>query len=375
VTTLAGQPDNRGSNDGTGAAASFCKDVSKDPLASQNGRMSNLTLDATGNLYVADTDNVTVRRIAPDGTVSTVAGRAPSAANVDGAGANARFAVSTYDPKAATHPFDAVSTYDLAADALGNFYVRENDRIRRITSTGNVSTLLPQATGLTDARLYLGGLAYGGNAAVVSQRVISRVNADGSLTFLAGGGSQAPIGDGTGAQASFYSVSGLVGDAAGNLYLLDTVPRGVESGSTAYVRKVTPTGTVTTLPAGQRLPGLAASDGSNWYVSYLGEVTRVQADGTSTVVRQLSATAGARVVASALDRAGNLYVAWHETPNWYSVHKITPSGTDTIIAGTPGQYGVRLGAPGSLGAVDTLTLGADGNVYVVSENAVLRIVQ
>ena len=375
VTTLAGQPDRRGSNDGAGTAATFCKDTSKDPLASPNGRMSNLALDAAGNLYVADTDNVTIRRIAPDGTVSTVAGRAPSVDNADGAGAAARFVVSTYDPRAATHPFAAVSTYDLAADAQGNFYVRENDRIRQVTAAGNVSTLAPQTTGLADARLYLGGLAFGGSAAVVSQRVVSRVNADGSLTFLAGGGSQAPIGDGTGAQASFYSISGLVGDALGNLVLLDSVPGGVGSGSTGYVRKITPAGAVTTLPAGQRLPGLAAADGSNWYVSYLGEVTKVQADGTSTVVRQLSATAGARVVASALDRTGNLYVAWHETPNWYSVHKITPAGTDTIVAGTPGRYGVRLGAPGSLGPVDAMTVGADGVVYVISENAVLRIVQ
>ncbi|WP_322402600.1 hypothetical protein [Massilia luteola] len=374
VTTLAGQPDHRGSNDGAGTAATFCKDTSADPLASPNGRMSNLTVDAAGNLYVADTDNVTIRRIAPDGTVSTVAGRAPSVANVDGTGAGAQFVVSTYDPHAGTHPFAAVAAYDLAADAQGNFYVRENDRIRRITTAGNVTTLAPQTTGLADARLYLGGLAFGGSPAVVSQRIVSRVNADGSLAFLAGGGAQAPIGDGTGAQASFYSISALVGDAPGNLYLLDAVPGGVGSGDTGYVRKITPAGAVTTLPAGQRLPGLAAADGSNWYVSYLGEVTKVQADGTSTVVRQLSATAGARVVASALDRTGNLYVAWHETPNWYAVHKITPAGIDTIVAGTPSQYGVRPGAPGSLGPVDAMTLGADGYVYVMSENTVLRIV-
>ena len=375
VTTLAGRPDTRGSTDGTGAAATFCKDVSKDPLASPNGRMGNLTLDAAGNLYVADTDNMTIRRIAPDGTVSTIAGRAPSVATADGTGANARFVANTYDPRAGTHPFDTVPAYDLAADAQGNVYVRENDRIRKITSTGTVTTLQPQATGLADARLYLGGLAYGGSAAVVAQRVVSRVNADGSLAFLAGGGSQSPIGDGTGAQASFYSVSGLVGDALGNFYLEDLVPRGVESGVTTYVRKITQAGAVTTLPAGQRLPGLAAPDGSNWYVSYVGEVTKVQPDGTSTVARLPLANSGARVVASALDRNGNLYVAWHETPNWYSVHKTTPAGVDTIIAGTRGQYGVRLGAPGSLGAVDALAVGADGNVYVVSENAVLRIVQ
>jgi len=41
----------------------------------------------------------------------------------------------------------------------------------------------------------------------------------------------------------------------------------------------------------------------------------------------------------------------------------------------PGRYGVRPGAPGSLGPVDALALGADGKGYVISGNAVLRIVQ
>ena len=56
------------------------------------------------------------------------------------------------------------------------------------------------------------------------------------------------------------------------------------------------------------------------------------------------------------------------------MHKITPSGVDSVIAGAPGAYGVRLGAPGSLGAIDALTVGMDDNIYVISENAVLRIV-
>jgi hypothetical protein len=68
-------------------------------------------------------------------------------------------------------------------------------------------------------------------------------------------------------------------------------------------------------------------------------------------------------------------VAWHEKPNWYSVHKVTPAGVDSVIAGTPNAYGVRLGAPGSLGGIAALAVGMDGNVYVMSENAVLRIGQ
>lgn len=374
ASTLAGKPDSRGSNDGKGTAAAFCKDVSNDPLANQNGKMSNLAIDASGNLYVADTDNVTVRRIAPDGTVSTVAGRAPAAANVDGAGANARFLLNTYDVRASTHPFYELRTYDLAADAQGNVHVLENDRIRKVTAVGNVSTLMPQSTGLADARLYLGGVAFGGTPMVIAGVRISRVNADGSLALLAGGVNEAPICRGSGNQASFQSPYALIGDPFGNVYVKDAVSNGVESGYLDYLCKITQDGAVTGLRSGF-YPGFAASDGSLWYVSPFGVASRRDVDGTTTVVRTVSSTSDARVVASTIDRAGNLYVAWHETPNWYSVHKIAPDGTDTRIAGTPGQYGVRPGAPGSLGKVDALAVGADGTVYVMSENAVLRIVQ
>ena len=57
------------------------------------------------------------------------------------------------------------------------------------------------------------------------------------------------------------------------------------------------------------------------------------------------------------------------------MHKIRPSGADITIAGSAGAYGVRAGAPGSLGPVDALTVGADGSVYVMSDHALVRIVQ
>ncbi|MFK3740699.1 hypothetical protein [Massilia sp. TN1-12] len=374
VSTLAGKPDGRGSDDGKGTAAAFCKDVGNDPLANQNGKMSNLAIDASGNLYVADTDNTTVRRIAPDGTVTTVAGRAPAAANVDGAGANARFLLNTYDRRASTHPFLSLPAYDLAADAQGNVHVLENDRIRKVSAAGNVSTLMPRSTGLADGRLYLGGLAFGGSPMLIAGVRISRVNADGGLALLAGGVKQYPVCKGSGDQASFYAPDALVGDPFGNVYVRDSFPNGVGSGYASYLCKITADGAVTDLRSAF-YPGFAAGDGSIWYVSQSGVASRRDVDGTTSVVRTVSSTSGAQVVASTVDRAGNLYVAWHETPNWYSVHRIAPDGSDTLIAGTPGQYGVRPGAPGSLGKVDALAVDANGTVYVMSENAVLRIVR
>ena len=63
VTTLAGKAGEAGTADGKGAAARF-------------GRLGGLAIDATGTIYVADEDNSTIRKIAPDGTVTTLAGKA-----------------------------------------------------------------------------------------------------------------------------------------------------------------------------------------------------------------------------------------------------------------------------------------------------------
>jgi sugar lactone lactonase YvrE len=111
VTTLAGGRE--GFADGAGAAASF-------------NTPSALALDAAGNLYVADTGNNRVRKVTPEGAVSTVAGEG-SAGFRDGPAAQAQF--------------DA--PVGVAVDAEGNVYVADtyNDRVRLITKDGHVRTL------------------------------------------------------------------------------------------------------------------------------------------------------------------------------------------------------------------------------------------
>ncbi len=367
MTDLAGMAAGRGAGDGTGAAAGFCRSATPIAWQTRGTDLGNLALDAAGNLVVADTTNQTIRRVTPAGAVTTVAGRAGSApVNVDGAGANAQFVLNTIDVREASPAFAVRSNYALAADAAGNVYVGENDRIRRITPGGNVGTLPLQATGVKAARLYLGGLAFGGNAYLAdTTKPISRINADGSLAALAG------VDGGPGARGEMD----LAVDAPGNLYWLDYSNIGVPAPVTFPVRKMTPAGTITTLPDAAGALGTPDADGNLWSVKPDGTVIRLGQDGKVTVVRTVTATAGAVPLAIARDRAGNLYVAWHEKPNWYSVHKVAPDGADSVVAGTPNAYGVRLGAPGSLGVVDALAVGMDGNVYVMSENAVLRIGQ
>lgn len=366
MSDVAGMQAGRGSSDGKGAGAGFCRTVADYYITWQTSGtdLGNLAVDAAGNLVVADTTNQTIRRVTPDGAVTTVAGRAGSyLGNEEGPADSARFALNTIDYRMASPAFAVRSNYALAADASGTLYVGENDRIRKVAPDGKVGTLPLQAPGTLYARLYLGGLAFGGNAYLAdSAKPLSRVNADGSLAALAG----VDVGNGE---------NDAIVDALGNLYVKTYSGNGTSTPITTTLRRIAPDGTATTLGDSSAPLGYADAEGNIWGVSVDGTVTRLDKDGKVTVVRTVTATAGAIPLAIARDRAGNLYVAWHEKPNWYSVHKVTPAGVDSVIAGTPGAYGVRLGAPGSLGSIDALTVGMDGNVYVMSENTVLRIGQ
>jgi sugar lactone lactonase YvrE len=114
VTTLAGA-STLGSADGTGSNAGF---------NSPNG----LAVDSTGNIYVADTGNSTIRKVTPANVVTTLAGQAGKAGLLDGTGSNALF----NEPE------------DLTVDASGNVYVADtlNGAIRKITPAGVVTTLV-----------------------------------------------------------------------------------------------------------------------------------------------------------------------------------------------------------------------------------------
>ena len=93
-----------------------------------------MAVDAANNLYVADANNNTIRKVTPAGAVSTFAGAAGIAGNADGAGGNARFST----PRG------------VAVDGAGNVFVADllNRTIRKITPAGTVSTL---AGGYTDS--------------------------------------------------------------------------------------------------------------------------------------------------------------------------------------------------------------------------------
>ena len=209
VTTLAGASGQVGAVDGIGADARFALP-------------QGLAADASGNLYIGDTENNTIRKLdIPSGVVSTVAGTAGVTGNTDGPAATALL----NRPNA------------LAIDAAGNVYVADslNQSIRKIDpATAMVSTWVVFGTPPQGA--VPEGLVVDGSDVLVSlsdNRVV-RVSAGGVVTALAGGAGPPGFVDGAGSDARFDAPAGLWNDGAGTLYVADernAVVRAIDLGS------------------------------------------------------------------------------------------------------------------------------------------------
>ena len=325
LSLLAGGPGGAGNLDGTGAAASF---------ASPNG----VAVDSAGNVYVADTNNETVRKITPGGAVTTLAGTAGLTGSIDGSGATARFAAPA----------------EVATDSVGNVYVADtfNDIIRKITPAGEVTTLAGMAgmPGSSDgtgaaARFYFpGGVTVdsAGNVYVADtfNDIIRKITPAGAVTTLAGTAGFTGSTDGSGAAARLNLPVGVATDSAGNVYVADT---GNET-----IRKITPAGVVTTLA------GTAGAIGST--------------DATGAAARFW------RPSSVAIDGADNVYVA--DTGN-ETIRKITAAGEVTTLAGTAGIPGSTDGTGAAARFSVPLGVAADsaGNVYVADAfNDIIRTI-
>ncbi|MGA2017290.1 MAG: immunoglobulin domain-containing protein [Opitutaceae bacterium] len=316
---LAGSSGTAGSADGTGSAALF-----KDPYG--------LALDSSGNLYVADKANDTIRMVTAAGVVTTLAGTPGSVGTTDGTGAAAQF----------NQPVG------LAVASGGVIYVADssNYTIRKIASGGVVTTLAgaPGKSGYIDAT---GGSAefnqpYGiaidgsGNLYVteLGNNTVRMVTSGGVVTTLAGTAGSAGSTDGTGTAARFNQPIGIAIDGSGNLYVADS--------NNNTIRKIASGGVVTTL-AGS--PGSAGT-----------------ADGTGSAARFRSP----RGVAT--DAAGNIYVA--DSGNC-TIRKVTPAGVVTTLAGTPGTFASVPGT-GAAALFDVpvgIAVGTTGSTYVTNELA------
>jgi sugar lactone lactonase YvrE len=241
VTTLAGTPGVFGFNDGTGAAAQFYFP-------------QDVAVDGSGNVYVADTGNDTIRKITPGGVVSTFAGTATVVGSKDGTGTAALFN----------------GPYSVAVDGSGNVIVADtgNFTIRKITPAGVVSTyagavgILGSSNGTGTAANFgsPSGVAVDGSGNIYvadsTNNEIRKVAAGGVVTTLAGVATKNGSGhsDGTGQTAQFNNPFGVACDSAGNIYVADT--------NNNIIRKITSGGTVTTLAGTASIIGSADASGS-----------------------------------------------------------------------------------------------------------------
>ncbi|HWW43931.1 MAG TPA: hypothetical protein VN180_02575, partial [Acidimicrobiia bacterium] len=319
VTTIAGNGLAGSSGDGGPAtAASLCP--------------YSVAVEPDGGVVIGDLVNNRVRRIAPDGTISTLAGTGAFGSSGDGGPATAA---------------SLASVEGVAVDRRGDVYLASG-------SGGHVRMVAPDGTISTVAGNGSFGYAGDGGPATAAEMLfpldvavgprgetyiadsldnrIREVASDGTMTTLAGNGLAGSSGDGGPAtQASFVRADGVAVDRSGDVFIADA--------GTNRVREVTPDGRISTV-AGDGFPGFSGDGGPAIHAS-LNSPVRVAVDGS-----------------------GDLLIA--DSGN-SRIRRVSPSGIISTVAGNGTRGFSGDGGPAtaaSLSSPDSVTTDALGNVYI-----------
>jgi hypothetical protein len=388
ITTLAGLPGIPGSADGTGRDARFYLP-------------DHITVDGAGNIYVTQ-DAHTIRKVTPEGAVTTIAGLADHPGNTDGIGSVARFNIPT----------------GIVLDGAGNLYVADglNRTIRKLTPTGSdwvVTTIagsgiLGSANGTNRAARFNfpygltidgAGSLYVADADNETIRKVTPIGTNWVVTTLAGQAGAFGFVDGTNSAARFNGPVGVAIDRTGTLYVAEA--------DNHTIRQVTPIGTnwvVTTLAGVAANPGSADGIGNsarfnspysvaidtagNLYVAdtfsdTVRKMTMVETNWVVSTVGGVGGNFGSTdgpgnvalfkgPAAVTVDSAGNTYVA--DQIN-HTIRKVTPAGEVTTLAGTAGYGGSANGGNSDARFLfpSGVAVNSAGNVYVADRyNATIR---
>jgi uncharacterized protein (TIGR03437 family) len=285
ITTVAGNGTNGFSGDGGPAVD-----------AQLNGAVA-VAVDTEGNLFIADYINNRLRRVSEDGIITTVAGNGTLGYSGDGGPAtDAALAQLT----------------GVAVDGMGNLFIAGFGVVRKVSPGGIITSVAggrgPNLGPVTGAQLQPWGLAVDRTnnlfIAEYTARRISKVSPDGAVSTVAGGGDADPTDRGPATSARLSGPSALAFDDEGNLFISDV-----------GIRRISPTGTITTVAGNGR--GLSCFSG----------------DGGPALSAQLNGPGGV-----AVDSANNVFFA--DFGN-FRIRRVSPDGIVTTVAGngTPGFSG------------------------------------
>jgi len=304
----------------------------------------SLTVDAAGNLYIADAGNNRIRSVSPSGIISTVAGGG-SAYPGDG-GPATKSALS--------------GPVSIAVDAAGSLYIADqyNQRVRKVDLSGVISTVAGNgaykfagdggpATSASLNQPWSVAVDATGSLYIADQynQRVRLVSSSGAISTVAGSGARGFSGDGGAATSAWLNCpTGAVADAAGNLYIADRY--------NARIRKVSPPGTISTAAGG----GPWSPPPGDSYSLYGGGGSGDGGPATSAAIRE--------PVAAALDAAGNLYIAERDDS---LIRKVDPAGIISTVAGnrkasSPGDGGPATRA--HLYSPTGVTIDTAGNLYI-----------
>jgi uncharacterized protein (TIGR03437 family) len=375
------------------------------PEAFANGRPAGVAVDASGNVFIAQ--DTMVRKVSPSGVITTVAGTGISGESGDGGPATqARLSYARA----------------VAFDSSGAMYITEAQRIRKVSSDGAITTVAGgpvlgdpgdggPATSAVLTRASGVALLPSGDWYIADDRRIRHVSPSGTIETIEGNGVSYTGDGGPGTSAQLNSPSGITLDANGSLYVADNGSR---------IRKVSPTGTITTVAGAQSYgdsgdggpataakmlvyppTGMAVDAGGNLFVveQLAPCVRKISAQGLiSTLVSgQLSFPSGLAVNGNgelfvadsrnglvrkvdsagkmstfagninlrdkspyeiAIDGANNVYVSYS---NAFNINEYAPNGT--LIAAL---------APTAL-PTDPMTVDAAGNIYAFTVAGLVKI--
>jgi type IX secretion system substrate protein/NHL repeat-containing protein len=341
VSTLAGS-GTFGFADGTGAAAQF-----NNPWG--------VAVDDSGTVYVADNSNHCIRKITPAGVVTTLAGSG-IAGFADGTGTAAQFDQPT----------------DVAVDASGNVYVADfnNQRIRKITSAGEVTTLAGSGiAGYSDAtgtaaqfKFPISIAVDASNTVYVADRdnqLIRKITSSGVVSTLAGSGT-AGFADGTGTAANFNQPTGITVDASGIFY--------VSERQNHRIRKITELG------SGQLSGDTTGQSGTYDVVFYADDRNNSTVDQSFTLIVNTPPVFTSTAVVSVNDNATYSYTVAIKDINKDALTLSATTKPSWLTLGSNKSVSTLIASSSTMASPKDVAVDASGNIYEVgSNNQVIKI--